>query len=78
MRIALAPGFFMYDHEILTDAQGLRIDPSANAVFIGPTKLDFSMLPTRMLVPLSEAKSLAQWRAEDLAQFYREQRSNRR
>lgn len=66
-----------FEDLILTDAKDRKIDPSANAVFCGPTAIDLSMLPTRQLVPLSEAKSLAEWRAQDLAQYYREQRSNR-
>jgi hypothetical protein len=47
----------------------------SDAVLIGPTAIDFSML-SRVPVPTGEAKSLANWKHQDLSQFYKDQRSN--
>jgi hypothetical protein len=51
-------------------------ETNPNAVNIGPTAVDFSMLPG-ILVPESEAKLMKRWAAQDLSRFYAEQRSNR-
>ena len=59
--------------QVALNVRGLVADITANEMFSGPTAEDFSMLPTRMLVPRSETKSLAKWREQDLSQYYREQ-----
>lgn len=51
-------------------------ETSPHAINIGPTAVDFSMLPDSAMTPASEAKLLKRWAAQDLNQFYREQRSN--
>lgn len=54
------------------DVRDRFADITANAMFSGPTAVDFSMLPGQALVPTAEAKMLAAWKAQDLASHYRE------
>lgn len=71
------------DHPLALQTEELRnvlnghADLMANCLFLGPTALDFSMLPDSGMVPASEAKQLKAWKARDLASFYVEQRSNK-
>lgn len=65
----------------MRDVRDVRDMPArvaqGNEVFLGPTAVDYSMLPAHALVPAGEAKQLRRWAEQDLADFYREQRSNR-
>ena len=61
-------------YHYVIDRPASETDPTA--VNIGPTGVDFSMLPGT-LIPESEANLMKRWAAQDLSRFYVEQRSNR-
>ncbi len=69
---------FMFESEIITDITNQSSDQcfGANLVFGGPTKVDFSMLPTPTLIPTNEGKLLKSWKQQDLAKYHKESRSN--
>lgn len=60
------------DDQIPINVRNLPASVCGNGMYSGPTAVDFSMLPSRQLVPRSEAKSLKQWEAQDLSKYYRE------
>jgi hypothetical protein len=59
------------DGIVLTNTIGLVCDPVADCVFIGPTKLDFSMLSHKGCVAPNEPDLIKQWKEEDLTSYYR-------
>lgn len=50
-----------------------RADPSANAMFVGPTAIDFGMLDRAALNDQREARLFKLWEAEDLDRHYKGQ-----
>lgn len=61
------------NYHYVIDLPASEMDP--HSVNIGPTAVDFSMLE-KPPVTDNETKLLSQWKKQDLAQFYREQRGN--
>ncbi len=48
----------------------------ANANFIGPTAVDFSMLPVETRISDKERKLLNGWKKQDLGNYYKSLKSN--
>jgi hypothetical protein len=68
-----SPGFF-FVLKIVINFPASDCDP--NAIHIGPTAVDFSMLPGNP-APASEARQLQRWKAQDLAAYHHETRTRR-
>lgn len=61
----------------LTQVLNQIVDPSANLTFIGPTKIIMSLMPYRDRYLDREAAVIHQWKELDLAQYWREQKSQK-
>ena len=51
--------------------------PMANAVFLGPSAIDMRIGAPKDLRTPREGKLISQWKSEDLAAYYRDQRRNK-